>query len=253
MQFNTLLLFTITCVIVIYFTWNFFNQRSIKKNSKHIPDAHYYELKSKYEFLVAIGSLVFAIAVFYGLGTKKDMEQNLKSEFNSQLEPTRKQALTTETKIDSVNKQVKETQGIINGYYSALKEIEGKQRAIDLLTLSSKNKFEGFQKRIDTLSKKNILKRSFYLVDNLQLDFKKMENTESHSLKIAFDTLVTTLADKLPRFHKPPIILPVSNMGFALHVFNVTNDGFEIFVAPEWFDDPKNGIVIARLLITEVE
>lgn len=252
MEFNTILLFIIASVITIYFTWNFFNNRKLPKNSKLENDIRYYELKSKYEFLVAVVSLVTAVAVFYGLGTKKDIEQNIKSEFTTEFEPAKKRLSVAERQINEINMNLKTAQGIINSYYNALKEIDTKQKTIDQASQRSQKQFQEFEKRIDTLNKKNILKKNFYLVDNIKVNYDVITYNQGFA-KFAFDTLTTTLGDKLPKFQKPPLVVAVSDVGNLIEVYNVTNSSFGIHFQISVFDPPKSGVISVRLMITEVE
>lgn len=257
MEFSNVLLSVITCVIIIYFAWNYFNNRNRNRhqNTSQGNDIRYYELKAKYEFLVAVGTLFTAVAVFYGFGTKKDIDQNIKTEFNALFAPTKKRVSVTESKVAEMDQRLKNAQAILNSYYGALKEIDSRQKQINLSSQKSKEVLKRYESTVDSLNKSNVLKRNFYLVDNLTVNYNKIYDTVRQQLAktYAYDTLLTTLGDRLPQFKKPPIIVGVTDVGFGIHTFDVNTRTFKILLDINYFTPPANNLIKFRLIITPGE
>lgn len=249
MALNTIILFFIAAVLTTYYLWNYLSNRKPFPNSKVVNDIRYYELKSKYEFLVAIVSVALAIAVFVGLGTKKDIENQLKAS----LEPTTKLAIENEIRTSAneqrtslIDSQINRQEALLNSFYTVISSLKADLNGVSINISKSRNE-------IDLLNKKDILKRNFYLVDNLTGPNKDVAEG-STDRKIAFDTLITSLGTKLPVFEKPPIIFAVSNKGLQIYNIDVTTKTFTLRILPPYFEslDPK-GIFDIRLLISEVE
>jgi|GEM_PF-2121790 len=258
-NFNTLLLFVILVVIIIYFTWNYLSNKKIDYRlwERKNDDIRYHELKSKYEFLVAIVTFIIAVAVFYGYSTKKEIEESIKKDFDSKLEVEHKKLTEVNKKLknldSNVSNRIKSTSTTIDAYFNSLKQIESRQNTINELSDKSQGKLKEFERKIVNLNDDNTLKRNFYLVDNIKIKYDEYSMINEHYISYSYKNLTTTLGDKLPNFETPPIIIAVSNNGFGIQIFDVTLNSFKVRIVPEYADVPKDGIIVVKLLISETK
>ena len=250
-SFNTALLFIIACTIIIYSLWNFISNRKEISPAKLSNDIRYYELKSKYEFLVAITAFLLAFGTFYGISTKKDLEKSLRADFTEKLDSIQEQSANLKSKLGLLNvttdKKVEQTDKTLNAYYDALLKSQAKQGTID-------KKFTEYAGRIDSLRLKNLLKRNFYLVDNIVFNYDEyLKGSGGSSKTIYFNTIITSLGDRLPTFSKPPIVIALSDDGYGFIITRITSTYFTINVSGTWSEKTTPGDFKLRLLISEID
>ena len=213
---NTLLII-ITSVVIAYFFWNYWNNRTSTHRRIINNDIRYYELKSKYEFLVAIGSIIAIIFIFLGVNTQNELQKTLKSNFDILLDSA------TVLKVD-MNDQIaitKEALAITTGEVEALRS---RQRLINSESTKSLNSFKSLNEKYLDLSNNPKLKKDFYVVSNITI--KK----DSDIIRFHFKDMTTEAGKKLPVFNSIPIVIPTSSNGAGVDILVLTKDYVDIFV-----------------------
>ncbi|MBA6156750.1 hypothetical protein H3Z83_09510 [Tenacibaculum sp. S7007] len=217
----TFLLIIIGISLLVFNIWNLISLNSLKKNSskkdKQLNDAKYYELKYKSEFIVAVFSIIVAVAGLLGYNTLNSAKDEIKFD------------LLKKTKsIDSI---INITEKRIKLKDSLLHNIELKQNIINSKIPVNEEKVNAqnyqiyqIQKVISDLNKNNKIKQSFYLVRDLSLEINK-----DYYNTYRFEDLKTNIGDRLPKFVNKPfiIIIPESTTHLAnIRTDNVTVDKF---------------------------
>lgn len=226
-----ILLVVITATIVIYFIWNFI---SSKANPHRInnDDIRYYELKSKNEFLVASVSLLLIVFAFFGLSTKNEIKADLENEIKKDLSVSQKVADSTRKAFEAykstIDKDLITYKEVISSSIQKLEEIKKQTEQVSNSTLRSKKQFDNVQQTVDRISKLNILKREFYIVDNQFINHNVAVSGKPR--RIYFDTLKTQNGDNLPTFQYEPLIL-ISNIdGGFIKINKTTKDYVDVIV-----------------------
>ncbi|GGH04097.1 hypothetical protein GCM10007352_07090 [Mucilaginibacter phyllosphaerae] len=196
-----------------------------------LNDAKYWELKYKYEFLVAVGSIVVAVVAFIGYSTLNDVKANLKLTLSAQVDSVKsrvdsvsKNISGTEISANALNKKVSTTNERITEFKTDIGKLKRSQSDLDLLN-----------QKIKDLQSKNIVIKEFYIVDKLtvQTNMDKLD-------KFSFKNLKTIDGDNLPKFISSPIVIPLSRDNGMYTVAKVTNEYVTLaFKGPGYFSTPE--------------
>ena len=229
-QFTVILLVVIVSLICL-FIWNGITLRTLKKNAsledKELNDAKYWELKYKYEFLIAIVALVTAIAGFLGYNSLQSIETTVKKEFNNKVDSVKNTLQKTKDSVNNLNDNVKASQSQLQKNRSLMIHLFSQQFELKKSGFQSKKALNDLLNVIDSINVKNKIKSEFYLIPNIKL---KGQLFSAEPMKFKFSELKTNTGDKLPLFRKPPIIISAMSNSTEFKILTVTNESFEVSV-----------------------
>ena len=196
--------------------WNFLTFKKLRKEKDgedDLKNARYWELHYKMDYLVAVVFMGASVLAFLGFESIQGAKETVKIEIDKELitikdDISRTEGVLKELKIisDSVRQGVSVSDQQISSQLSALADL---------------------QRKIYAINAKNIVQQEFYVVRGLKLqsdhDLRPGEN------RVYFKTLKTDSGDKLPEFTNTPLVIPISEKNFAIDIFNITNDSFEVW------------------------
>lgn len=227
MNISTIILSVLVIGFVILAVWNGINFCNLKRtsgsNNEQLNDSRYFELKYKQEFFIAIVSFITAVVVFLGYNSIDSIKSKLREDIELNLRTSMSQFDSVKGAIKKTDTALMTTKMAAAQYAHLAIENQIKQQQLLKVLSSSENKTQEFQKRIDELNKKNILKQKIYIVEGLRVDLKDDKPVEHR-----FADLRTVLDEPLPIFTKPPIIVATSNSGTSVTIFDVTTESFKI-------------------------
>jgi predicted phage tail protein len=265
--------------------WNLITLQRYKKESKRVPelnDAKYYELKYKYEFVVAVISVIVTAVAVVGYNSIQSVEAALKNDFTEKVDSTNKNIerskietdllrksfedslkqnlLNTKDELSSVNKnsnavnqKMKETESSLQHYNTLLGALAQKQLEIEIRNRNSDTMLNIVANKIEEINSKNILKQNFYIVDSLYYSLSVMETAKTDTdsfVKYYFKDLTTTIGDKLPKFKSPPFIIVTSPNSSGATVREVTSDYFSLAFF-EYLNPDKQNRITFNILVSE--
>jgi hypothetical protein len=237
-QFTVVLLIAIFCLICL-FIWNGLNFLTLKRLShqkdKELNDAKYWELKYKYEFLIAIVALITATAGFLGYNSLQSIETAVRADFNKKVDSVKTSLQNTYTDVDSrlltakdsvkdLNKKVSNSQIQLQKSIEGLNTLTKQQFELKEVGLQSKKSLNELSAQLDSINSKNKIKKEFYLVTNVPL--KGLLNPQT----IKFSQLKTNIGDYLPIFKKPPFVISAWGNQIEFKVSSTTTDEFQVQV-----------------------
>lgn len=241
-----ILLVIIGVALLVFNFWNLRTLKSIKKNAiqkdSQLNDAKYFELKSKSEFIIAIFSVIVAVAGLLGYNTLQGAKNEIKSELINKTKSIDSLLTITEDRVqekDSILAQLELKLDII----SSLIPLNEKQLN------SQRSQLNSLQKVIRDLNTNNKIKQSFYIVRNLEI--KKSKKPLVKYFK--FNNIKTNIGDNLPKFSKQPIVIPIPESTADFQVYNITSEGFYVGIASstEWEEDQEPETYKFSLMIFE--
>lgn len=241
-------LIVITCVFVlVYFFWNASILQSRLKRARVIDDARYFELKAKNEFLVACFAMFVALVGFLGYSSIKDLEISLRNELTMRVD-------SALIKLDSLKKDANTTADITAGMATRILDVEERQRKLNVMTSASFADVEKLRINVSEIAESDVLKRDFYLIDNITFDFK--EAAELPTKRLYYRDMVTTKGGGLPSITSVPFILVSASNGGKANIINTTNEYVDLQLSvvsyPGGSKDPeslKNEKYNIRLII----
>lgn len=215
----TILVLTVIALIV-FSVWNLLTLREIKaksrNNEKELLDQKYFELKYKIEFLVAIFTVLVALAGFLGYNSI----QNAKSEIQSNLN---KEVSIIENRIKNTDKTISDKDSIVNRLNGKLNVISENSSTTENTIKNQKERLNLLVNKIEVINKKNIIKQNYYIVS---LKNYKYDENDTTNHKFYFKDLKTNLGDNLPNFKIAPIVIPVSES--AITILSVNKESFKV-------------------------
>ena len=233
MALFNILVVIITATIIIYFVWNYLNNRK-QPHRRNFDDIRYYELTSKYEFLVAVAALFAIVFGYIGITTKSSLEAELTKNIETQLKPAKDSILILKNDISAFQSQITNLNGVLANSQSQLIEISKQQELIDQKNISSTRNVGLLQTKIKDISESNALKKEFYILKDISIFYKtpQEEKDVDPILKFDFDKLLTVKGEKLPTFDQPPFMIVSPRNGGMVYVTKITNKGFELIMGP---------------------
>lgn len=248
-MFNVLLII-ITATMVIYFVWNFLNNQS-NPHQRNTDDIRYFELKSKYEFLVSAVTLFTVVFVYLGISTKENLENEFREKLNNELKPSidsiKNAKIEYEIFKTEVNKEISTYKDVISGSVQKINDMSSTQNEIYKRSLQSSKGLKMAENKINTISNMNILKKEFYIIDNLKISNSVF--SKGMTEKIFFKDLITTSGDKLPQFEYEPVVI-VSNLdGGQMGSTKITKEYVEVIVSAIFNGDENKPIMRYKLVI----
>jgi Ca2+/Na+ antiporter len=241
-QFTIVLLIAISCLICL-FVWNSLNFKTLKKLStqkdKELNDAKYWELKYKYEFLIAIVALITAAAGFLGYNSLQSIEIAVKGDFNKKVDSVRlalnktstdinAKLLSAKDSVQNLNGRVRNSQSQLKTNAEALSKLIKQQLELKVSGYQSKKSLSDLSNQLDSINGKNKIKREFYLIPNIE--FKGELAVNNKYAKLKFSELRTITGDRLPVFKRPPIILSALVNTTEFKIMSIDNESFEVWL-----------------------
>jgi hypothetical protein len=237
-QFTVLVLIAISCLICLI-VWNGLNYRTLKKLSlqkdKELNDAKYWELKYKYEFLIAVVALITATAGFLGYNSLHSIETAVKADFNKKVDSVKSTLQNTYIDVNSrliaakdsvqqVNRKVEASQIKLLKSSEVLDMLSKRQLELKQIGGKSKQALNDLSAQIDSINSKNKEKREFYLVTNVPL----LGLLDPQIIK--FSQLKTNTGDRLPNFKKAPFVIAAWGNKIEYRVSSTTAYEFQVQV-----------------------
>lgn len=238
MKTTTVFILILGIIILGILIFQILNFRSLRhlKNTRllydtQLNDSKYFELKYKYEFLVAIISMVVAVLAFIGYDSYKSLQESMRKDIELVIDKQK-------DSLNRLNNNVAELGMLINQQYIAfqksstdMKQFEIRQKQFNDNLKSDKLSAIGLQQRIfeikselNTVQNKNIIRQELYIVKDLQYPL----SADWIPRKVEFKEMRTINNELLPDFKEPPIIFPFSNNGITYNISNVTTTSFMI-------------------------
>lgn len=241
MSHFSIILSVVVASLLALFVWNAFSLKSLKKQSHlrdtQLNDAKYWELRYKYEFLIAIVGLITAVAGFLGYNSIQSIESAVRTDFNTKVDSVKKalheayaetdvKLLSTKKTLDQVNQNVIDYQHRLGGNQAVLLKLQRDQFGIRQTGDKSKGELVELSRQIDSINAKNKIKREFYLVTNVAISGKY----DLDPATINFSELKTSAGDNLPKFAKPPIVIPALESKTIFRIDFTTKDKFGVTI-----------------------
>ncbi|MES2376356.1 MAG: hypothetical protein V4553_07250 [Bacteroidota bacterium] len=203
---------------------------------KELNDAKYWELKYKYEFLIAIVGIITATAGFLGYNSLQSIEAAVRSDFDKKVDSVKttlqatysdvnSRLLSAKNSVANIDNRVKNSQAQLKTSSEVLAVLTKKQFELNKDGLLSKKNLKELAEEIDSINGKNKIKREFYLVSNMAFSGKL--SVETSLIKLKFSDLKTITGDRLPVFKKPPIVLSTLSYNVKFDISLVTNENIE--------------------------
>lgn len=231
-----LLLFLIIGLGFLIFTiWNHKTlqqlSRDRRKQDYQLNDSKYFELKYKYEFLVAVFSLVITVVTFLGYSSYQSLRENVKADFEAKLKTTtdkidiQKDSLNSlATELNNQSSKAIQTKDLIGFLEQQQRQLKEKINKNKQSVFDYEVSIKELNRQITTLQNKNIIKQELYIVKDLI--YPSSDNWQAEYFE--FKKMKTVDNQLLPEFKEPPIIIPFSNNGIIYTVSEVTSKSFYI-------------------------
>lgn len=198
--------------IIILQVWNLVTLRQMRRQGNSpITDPQYNELKSKQEFMVAVGALLLSAAGYFGFSTWKDSEATIKKEMTQSLDTLRNQIDTSKVK-----------------FVKGLADIElTSDRAREIST------------ELEELKQKDVLQESYLVTD---LYYRSYEDRDAKPKRLYFKDMKTIKGKRLPRFSRPPKIFMYGSSGL-MYTLKTTSEYIDVVSYFHNYYDEKKGYI----------
>lgn len=247
------LIYIFLFIILVFIIMSYASLRKISRqtNVSNIGVDQYYELKYKLQFISSVGVIVIAVAGFFGL----DKYENFVKEFKSKTDSLDVKLNEYDKKISLLDSNIIKYDTKINAYDNSLKKLDLSKIQFSKAMIASNNGLLQLKDSIDIIKKRNILDKSFYIIDNLKVkNTMVLNNTESGITKFHFKDMYTTIGDKVPEFEKAPVTFVIPQSPATIQVLSITKDYIEVLLSSATGTGPIEpetyafGLLIARKL-----
>tara|TARA_R110002049_G_scaffold307720_2_gene509186 strand:- start:4424 stop:4921 length:498 start_codon:yes stop_codon:yes gene_type:complete len=145
-----ILLIVIAIAVLVFTIWNIISLYQLKNQSKKkiLNDPRYYELKYKFEFIVAVFSIIVAIAGLLGYNSLDNAKQEIKKELTEDLNPLDSTINILNEKMVKINGQIIEFESKQDNLINSLPISESQ-------ILSQKNEIQDIKNLITDLNNNN--------------------------------------------------------------------------------------------------
>jgi len=246
------LIYIFLFVILVFVIMSYLSLRKIKNqtNISNISDDRYYELKYKLQFISSVGVIIIAVAGFFGL----DKYENFIDEFKSKTDSLDIKLNEYDKKISLLDSNITKYDSKISAYDNFLYKMDLSKVKFTKTMLASSQGLAQLKDTIDIIKKRNVLDKSFYVIDNLKIKNALIPNNGNGYVRYYFKDLSTIIGDKIPEFDKPPVVFVIPQSGVMLNISSLTNEYFEVGMSgynSAEGEEPKSfafGVLIARKL-----
>ncbi|CAC9972926.1 hypothetical protein [Flavobacterium panici] len=220
------LIYIFLVVILVFAIMSYISLRKIssQSNVSNLGDDRYYELKYKLQFLSSVGVIIIAVAGFFGL----DKYENFVKEFKSKTDSLDIKLSEYDKKISLLDSSILKYDSRIRTYDNSFKMLDLSKIKFSKAMISSNKELLQLKDTIDVIKKRNILDKTFYVINNLQVNNPIIPNNGNLITRYYFKDLYTIIGDKLPEFEKPPIILVVPQSLSNVVIVSLTKEYVEL-------------------------
>lgn len=232
-------------VITVFSIMSFASLRKISKqhnSDSNIPDDRYYELKYKLQFISTVGVIIIGVGGFFGY----DKYDKFIEKFEGKNDTLSVKLKDFDKRISSMDSVMKSYDGKIDAYDSFLTRLNKNKNSLSADVTKTNKQLASLTDTISIIQKRNILDKSFYVIDGLKLI------NNSTIQRFYFKDLNTIIGDKLPIFEKKPVLFLIPQGGATIIIKTVTTEYVEIGVSGYTSfedDDPQSflfGLLISR-------
>jgi hypothetical protein len=228
---------------------SYLSLRKIKNqtNVSKIGDDRYYELKYKLQFISSVGVIVIAVAGFFGF----DKYENFVEEFKSKTDSLDIKLNEYDKKISVLDSTISKYDNKISVYDNFFKKLDVSKVKFSKAIIASNKGLLQLKDTINVIKKRNILDKSFYVIDNLQVNNALIPNNGDEISRFYFKDLYTIIGDKLPEFEKPPVIFVIPQSTANIVIVSSTKEYVEVAFSSYVGKEQKTfafGLLIARKL-----
>ena len=237
-------------LITVFSGMSYLSLRKLKSqnnSSENFTDDRYYELKYKLQFISSVGVIIIGVCAFLGY----DSMNKFVSKYEDKTDSLNIKIKDYDNRITRINSEIENNDSKIIAYSNFIKRIEKSKNKFSNALLSSNKQLNSLTDTINIIKKRNILDKSFYVIDNL-LFSEKLDEKGNPPKKYNFKDLITILGDRLPVFDKKPIVFIISQSGAEIIIKDVTTEYIEVGLASvtSWDNQIEKpytfGILIAK-------
>ena len=240
------IIYILLLVIAVFSVMSFFSLQKIKRQNRNetdFSDDRYYELKYKLQFISSVGVIIIGVCGFLGY----DKYDKFVDQFDKKTDSLNLKLNKYDERIGIIDSAMMKYGGKIVAYNKFLKAIEANKNKLNKSFGKTNEQLGALIDTIDNIKKRNILDKSFYVIDEL-----KYQNHLEQTQRYYFKDMTTIIGDKLPIFGKKPVLFLIPQPGVDLIIKTFTNEYIEIGVGgfSSFEDDPKYftfGLLISRI------
>lgn len=262
MNLTYLLLFLIIALILL-FAWNAINFRQFKNQTinTNLNDAKYWELKFKFEFLVATFILVGSVISFLGFNSissirnevalvTKSKVDSVVTAFNVKYDSVQQKLYKAQSSVLILSGQVDQTSATLNKDKKQFDKYKIDQKLLLANSKLSHTELDTLNSQLSQIKNKAILKQPFYFISNHKFRVTDIGNY----ITISFNDLKTANGLPLPEFKKPPLIVFSPSENTSAILIKTFKDKFEFINHAEGMTDDEIAKTIFNVsfLIIEV-
>ncbi|KAF2331453.1 hypothetical protein [Flavobacterium nitrogenifigens] len=219
------LVYIFLLVIAVFVIMSFVSLRKIQKqnnqyNYNGISDDRYYELKYKLQFITSVGVIVIAVAGFFGV----DKYENFVASFQKKTDSLDTKIKLFDQKIKSLDSNIVKYDTRINAYDIFLRKMDLSKVKFSKEMLASNKGLLALKDTINNIKKRNVLDKSFYVIDNLQISNYENNATAEINKKFYFRDMTTIIGDQLPIFFQKPVVFVIPQSSADISLIEVTNE-----------------------------
>jgi len=239
----TSILVIILIVFIAFSIWNAINLRSIKNRplrKDELNDKHYWELKYQMQFMTTISAVVVGILTFLGYNSLREVKDSIRTEMAASVDSSRRVMAATldssrremeilEARQHIVDTKLTSSDSVVYRAELAIRGLTDRESILKNAISMRSGDLEKLKDRIQEINSKNIIQQNIYIVDDLTWAVPTGVGADTTLFRrFYFKDLISNTGQKLPKFSKPPFVLPIASEGSLWTTQNVTSESFEI-------------------------
>lgn len=216
-----IIVYILLLVICVFSIMSFFSLRKLKKqqySNTNFTDDRYYELKYKLQFISSVGIIIIGVCGFLGY----DTFDRFVYKFEKQTDSLNLKIQEYDKKISAIDTVIKKYDGKIQAYNKVLKNLDASKNRLSGNMFSSNQQLASLVDTIDIIKKRNILDKSFYVIDNL------IKKNDDKVERFYFKDMSTIIGDKLPNFNEKPVLFIIPQSGAQIMTKTITTEYIEV-------------------------
>jgi hypothetical protein len=238
----------------VFVAMSFFSLRKLRNQhntTTPISDDRYYELKYKLQFITSVGIIIIGVCGFLGY----DKFENFVKDFDKKTDSLNIKLGEYDTKISLMDSNIVKYDNKIAAYSNILDKLDLSKIKFSKAMVTSNKELLNLKDTIDVIKKRNILDKSFYVIDNLKVKNGSYLKNKDESQKFYFKNMYTIIGDKVPEFDKSPVIFVIPQSTANISIISVTKDyvevSFSTYMGTQGKEEPETfafGLLISRKL-----
>ncbi len=240
-------------IITVFVAMSFFSLQKLKNQFNpniNFSDDRYYELKYKLQFISSVGVVIVGVCGFLGY----DKFENFVENFDKKTDSLNLKLKDYDKRISLIDENIVKYDSKIIAYSNILNKLNYSKIQFSKALITSNKQLLTLNDTIDIIKKRNVLDKSFYVIDNLQIDNRSNTNYKLKiSNKFYFKDMVTIIGDKIPVFSKKPVVFVIPQSAAAISLIEVTTEyvvvDYGSYTIMDDYVDPKSfafGLLIAK-------